>query len=239
MPRAARRPTSSPRTCSRCTPGTRRPRGGRSRSSPPAPPSVTGSTRWSSWSRARTPGSASSTRAGPTGCSGCRSPSHRVGSTPPRRSWPCCPRRRRSTSTSTRATSRSTSTGRPAPGGSRSTRPTRRFGSPISRPGSWWPCRTRRARSRTAPRRWWSCARDCSRRNRTARRQSCREQRRSQVGGGGRSEKIRTYNFKDNRVTDHRIKLTLHKLDRILLGDLDELTDALVADKRAHQLDEG
>jgi peptide chain release factor 1 len=62
------------------------------------------------------------------------------------------------------------------------------------------------------------------------------EQRRSQIGGGGRSEKIRTYNYKDNRVTDHRIKLTLHKLDRILMGDLDELTDALMADKRARQL---
>ena len=65
------------------------------------------------------------------------------------------------------------------------------------------------------------------------------EQRRSQVGGGGRSEKIRTYNYKDNRVTDHRIKLTLHKLDRILMGDLDELTDALMADKRYRQLDGG
>ena len=65
------------------------------------------------------------------------------------------------------------------------------------------------------------------------------EQRRSQVGGGGRSEKIRTYNYKDNRVTDHRIKLTLHKLDRILMGDLDELTDALMADKRYRQLDDG
>ncbi len=65
------------------------------------------------------------------------------------------------------------------------------------------------------------------------------QQRRSQVGGGGRSEKIRTYNYKDNRVTDHRIKLTLHKLDRILMGDLDELTDALMADKRYRQLDEG
>ena len=63
-------------------------------------------------------------------------------------------------------------------------------------------------------------------------------QRRSQVGGGGRSEKIRTYNFKENRVTDHRIKLTLHKLDRILMGDLDELTDALMADKRTRQLDD-
>ncbi|HEV3367626.1 MAG TPA: peptide chain release factor 1 [Acidimicrobiales bacterium] len=65
------------------------------------------------------------------------------------------------------------------------------------------------------------------------------QQRRSQIGGGGRSEKIRTYNYKDNRVTDHRIKLTLHKLDRILLGDLDDLTDALMADKRYRQLGEG
>ena len=65
------------------------------------------------------------------------------------------------------------------------------------------------------------------------------QQRRSQVGSGGRSEKIRTYNFKDNRVTDHRIKFTLHKLDRVLMGDLDELTDALMADKRYRQLDDG
>ncbi len=67
------------------------------------------------------------------------------------------------------------------------------------------------------------------------------EQRRSQVGGGGRSEKIRTYNFRENRVTDHRLNLTLHKLDQVLAGDLDELTDALMADKRARQLagDEG
>jgi peptide chain release factor 1 len=60
--------------------------------------------------------------------------------------------------------------------------------------------------------------------------------RRSQVGGGGRSEKIRTYNYKENRVTDHRINLTLHKLDRILMGELDELSDALVADERTRQL---
>ncbi len=62
------------------------------------------------------------------------------------------------------------------------------------------------------------------------------EQRRGQVGGGGRSEKIRTYNYKDNRVTDHRIGLTLKKLDRVLQGELDELADALVADERARQL---
>jgi peptide chain release factor 1 len=65
------------------------------------------------------------------------------------------------------------------------------------------------------------------------------ERRRSQVGGGGRSEKIRTYNFKENRVTDHRVKLTLHKLDRVLDGELDELVDALLADERDNQIDEG
>src|SRR5579863_3692954 len=62
------------------------------------------------------------------------------------------------------------------------------------------------------------------------------QQRRSQVGGGGRSEKIRTYNFKENRVTDHRVKLTLHKLDRVLEGDLDEIVDALLADERERQI---
>jgi peptide chain release factor 1 len=62
------------------------------------------------------------------------------------------------------------------------------------------------------------------------------DQRRSQVGGGGRSEKIRTYNFKENRITDHRIGLTLYKLDKVLMGELDEVVDALLADERARQL---
>ena len=55
------------------------------------------------------------------------------------------------------------------------------------------------------------------------------EARRSQVGTGDRSEKIRTYNFPKGRVTDHRIKLTLHRLDTILNGDLDEIIDSLIA----------
>ncbi|MBS1847292.1 MAG: peptide chain release factor 1 [Actinobacteria bacterium] len=63
--------------------------------------------------------------------------------------------------------------------------------------------------------------------------------RRGQVGGGGRSEKIRTYNFKENRVTDHRIGLTLYKLDKILAGDLSEVSDALVMDEQQHRLVEG
>jgi peptide chain release factor 1 len=62
------------------------------------------------------------------------------------------------------------------------------------------------------------------------------ETRRGQIGSGGRSEKVRTYNFRENRVTDHRVNLTLHKLDRILMGELEEITDALLADERARQL---
>jgi peptide chain release factor 1 len=63
--------------------------------------------------------------------------------------------------------------------------------------------------------------------------------RRSQVKGGGRSEKIRTYNYKDNRVTDHRIGLTLKSLDQVLEGQLDDLTDALAAWERGEQLGGG
>ena len=62
--------------------------------------------------------------------------------------------------------------------------------------------------------------------------------RRSQVGSGDRSEKIRTYNFPQSRVTDHRIGLTLYKLDEIMNGDLDEIIDALVTAQRAEQLKE-
>src|SRR5260370_28735615 len=64
-------------------------------------------------------------------------------------------------------------------------------------------------------------------------------QRRGMVRSGNRSEKIRTYNFKDNRVTDHRINLTLHKLDRVMQGDLDDLVNALIAAERAAQLNGG
>lgn len=60
--------------------------------------------------------------------------------------------------------------------------------------------------------------------------------RRSQIGTGDRSEKIRTYNFPQGRVTDHRIKLTLHRIDAILEGDLQELTDHLIAADQAAKL---
>jgi peptide chain release factor 1 len=60
--------------------------------------------------------------------------------------------------------------------------------------------------------------------------------RKGQMGGGGRSEKIRTYNFKENRVTDHRIGLTLYKLDRVLNGEINQVIDALAEHERAMQL---
>jgi peptide chain release factor 1 len=64
------------------------------------------------------------------------------------------------------------------------------------------------------------------------------KERRAQVGTAERAEKIRTYNFPQNRITDHRIGLTLHNLPGLLEGDLDELVDALAADERAKQMEE-
>jgi peptide chain release factor 1 len=61
-------------------------------------------------------------------------------------------------------------------------------------------------------------------------------ERRSQVGGGGRGEKIRTYNFKENRLTDHRIGFTVYSLSDVLAGDLDAVVDALATDERSRQL---
>jgi peptide chain release factor 1 len=61
--------------------------------------------------------------------------------------------------------------------------------------------------------------------------------RRSQIGTGERAEKIRTYNFPENRVTDHRVKLTVHRLDAVLHGELDEFTDALSAEERRRALE--
>jgi peptide chain release factor 1 len=62
--------------------------------------------------------------------------------------------------------------------------------------------------------------------------------RNSQIGSGARAEKIRTYNFPENRLTDHRVKLTVHQLDRILQGELDEFTEALATDDRRRALGE-
>jgi peptide chain release factor 1 len=65
------------------------------------------------------------------------------------------------------------------------------------------------------------------------------EQRRTLIGSGDRSQRIRTYNYPQNRVTDHRIGLTLHKLDKIMLGELDELIEALLEFDRQERLKGG
>src|SRR5580765_4729364 len=62
--------------------------------------------------------------------------------------------------------------------------------------------------------------------------------RNAQIGSGGRAEKIRTYNFPENRLTDHRIKLTVHQLDRILQGELEDFTEALATDDQRRALGE-
>ncbi|MEJ6400352.1 peptide chain release factor 1 [Nicoliella lavandulae] len=64
------------------------------------------------------------------------------------------------------------------------------------------------------------------------------EQRKNAVGTGDRSERIRTYNYPQNRVTDHRIGLTLNKLDKIMNGDLEEIIDALIISDQAHKLEQ-
>ena len=68
---------------------------------------------------------------------------------------------------------------------------------------------------------------------------SVAQARRSQVGSGDRSERIRTYNYPQNRVTDHRIDLTLYKLTAVLDGDLDDIIDALITNERAEKLGHG
>ncbi len=62
-------------------------------------------------------------------------------------------------------------------------------------------------------------------------------ERKSQVGTGERSEKIRTYNFPQGRITDHRVKLTAHNLDQVLAGDLGEFTAALAAEEKRARLE--
>ena len=64
------------------------------------------------------------------------------------------------------------------------------------------------------------------------------ENRRSQVGSGMRNERIRTYNFPQGRLTDHRVGLTLYKLDAVMDGDLDDIIDALTTARQAEQLAE-
>ena len=109
--------------------------------------------------------------------------------------------------------------------------------------GAWWfPARTKSRRSRTAPRRCACCAPGSTSWSWKSSAPQIGAERRSMVGSGDRSEKIRTYNFPQNRVTDHRIGLTLHQLDMIMEGRLDPIVDALdhlLPDREAEAADRG
>ena len=138
---------------------------------------------------------------------------------------------------STPTTCRSTSTAPPGPAGSRSTRPTRRCGSPTSRPGSSSRCRTRSRSCRTRTGRCGCCGRACCERELAEQQAKIASERKAQVGSGERSEKVRTYNFPQGRVTDHRIKHTSHNLDGVLAGELTEFTEALSAEEKRQRLE--
>ena len=189
-------------------------------------------------SRATAPTRCSSSRAARTACSACRRPSPRAASTPRRRPSRCCPRPRTSRSRSTRTTCRSTSTAAPGPGGQSvnttdsavriTHKPT---GIVVSMQDEKSQLQNRERAMRVLRARLYERA--------LAEQQAeLGASRQAQVGTGERAEKIRTYNYGERRVKDHRINLLVHNLDAILMGELDELTAALQDDEKRRRLEE-
>ena len=121
---------------------------------------------------------------------------------------------------------------------SRSTRPIRRSGSRTSRPGSSSRCRTRSPSCRTASARCGCCARGCTSGRWPSSRPRSPPPAWPRWEPASAPEKIRTYNYGEQRVKDHRINLLVHNLDAILMGELDELTGALQDDEKRRRLEE-
>ena len=163
----------------------------------------------------------------------------RAASIPRRRPSPCCPRPRRSTSRSTTRICASTCSARAAPAASRSTPPTAPCASPICRPGSSCSQQDEKSQHKNKAKALKVLRARLYERERQAREAARAADRKSQVGSGDRSERIRTYNFPQGRVTDHRINLTLYKIDKVMNGEaLDEIIDALLAEDQAARLAE-
>ena len=165
-----------------------------------------------------------------------RRPSPRAACTPRRPPSRCCPRPRTSTSRSTPTICRSTSTARRGPGGQSvnttdsAVRITHKpSGIVVSMQDEKSQLQNREKALRVLRARLYEQALADQQAELAA-------DRRSQVGTGDRAEKIRTYNYGERRVTDHRIKLTVHNLDQVLEGELDELTSALQSDEKRRRL---
>ena len=188
-----------------------------------------------SWARARIR-SSSSNRAR-TACSVCRQPRRRAASTRPPAPSPSCRNSTRSrTCRSIRPNCASTRSARRAPAASTSTRPTRRSASRTSRRASWSNARTNARSTRTVRAPCHCCGRGCSRPQRSKQTAQQAQERKLQVGTGDRSERIRTYNFPQGRVTDHRINLTLYQLAAVMEGALADVIGPLQQEWQAEQL---
>ena len=122
-------------------------------------------------------------------------------------------------------------------GGSTSTRPTRPCAWCTCPPASWPNARTAAASTATKPRRC-RCCRRASRKERSERAAKEAALRKGLIGSGDRSDRIRTYNFPQGRLTDHRINLTLYKLLAVMEGDLGDVLQALQHAREAEQLEE-
>ena len=175
-------------------------------------------------------------RAAPTACSACRKPKPRAASRHRRPPWPSCPKRRRSSSRSTPKTCASTPSAPPARAASTSTRPPAPSASPTCPPAWWWECQDQRSQRENKDRALKVLRSRLLQQKQAAYDEAYNARRQSQVGSGDRSERIRTYNFPQGRVTDHRIGLTLYKLDAVLDGALDLLVEPLLLADREEKL---
>ena len=185
--------------------------------------------------RARTAGS--STRAASIASSACPRPSRAAASTPRPRPSRCCPKPTRSRSRSTRTrTCASRSSARPGPGGQSVNTTDSAVRITHLPTGLVVEIQDEKSQHKNKAKAMSVLRARLLERSSTRRTRLRRDVRRCMVGSGDRSEKIRTYNFPQDRVTDHRIDVDLHNLPKVLDGDLDRLLDELITTDQAERL---